>query len=102
MAPTMFGRLSRRVVLVIALFVTVDALVCPVMCLVAGAESHQASSSGTQGTASLICGACSAGTGPLQSYLPTALVLVTDCRTLPIDPPCIAPVGDIDHPPRLA
>lgn len=102
MAATMFGRLSRHVVLVIALFVAVDALVCPVMCMVADAESHQASTTGTQGTVSLSCAACSASTVALQNYLPTAFLLVTDCRTAPIDTPCIAPVGDIDHPPRLA
>ena len=98
----MFGRMSRRLVLVIGLFITVDAAVCPVMCLVEDAASHQASTAGTQGTPSLSCGACSAGTVALGTFATAALVLVTAPTASHIDPPCVAPVGDIDHPPRLA
>jgi hypothetical protein len=97
----MIRRWGAHLVVIMALFVALDAAVCPVLCLRADAPSHQ-SKNPTQGSSSASCGACSIGIVPLDAYVAAAPDLLT---APPIrhsaDRALLAHVADIDHPPRL-
>ena len=96
-------KLAHVGILLLALFVTVDAGLCPVLCLSADSAGHGSSNLPSQGAASSACGACSSGLvavvadvlGPLTPVAKTA----PDYRV--VLPP-LAPTFDIDHPPRLS
>lgn len=99
----MASKLTRVSVLLVALFVTLDAGLCPVLCLSADSAGHESSNLPSQGAASSACGACSSGlvavaadvSGPLTPVAETA----PEYRV--VLPP-LAPAFDIDHPPRLS
>lgn len=94
---------TRILVLLLALFVTVDAGLCPVLCLNADSAGHRSSNLPSQGSASSACGACSSGlvavaadvSGPLTPVAKPA----PEYRA--VLPP-LAPAFDIDHPPSLS
>ena len=76
----MVAKLTRVCVLLVAVFVTVDAGLCPVLCLNADTAGHGSSTLPSQGAASSACGACSCGLvavatdlrGPLTPVAKTA------------------------------
>jgi hypothetical protein len=85
-----------------ALFVAVDAMLCPVMCLSADAASHRSTNLPSQGNSAAACGACSIGIVALQADLAAPPDLLAARPSLQsIDRPLPAAVADIDHPPRF-
>ena len=96
-------KLARLGVFVVALFVTVDAGLCPVLCLNADSAGHGSSNLPSQGAASTACGACSIGLVAVAAGVPGPLT--PEAKTAPeyraVLPP-LAPAFDIDHPPRLS
>jgi len=98
----MFGRPLACLVVVMALFVAMDAMVCPVICLRADADSHKSTNLPSQGSSSAACGACSIGIVSLQSDVAAPPDLLTTRPSLQsVDRVLAVPVADIDHPPRL-
>ena len=92
-------KLSRACVLLIAFFITVDAELCPLLCLTVQNAAHESSNVPAQPNT---CGACSSGLPTVAAdpvWRPMALT-ITDAGPAAIPPP-LAPTFDIDHPPRL-
>lgn len=97
--------MSRLALILVLLFVGLDAALCPVVCLATDAASHQTSGTPSQGTGSgAACGGmCWSGVAP--SPAESSVVLLRDSCRLPDRPVELAsrsPIADIDHPPRLA
>ena len=98
------SRMIRAAVIVVLMFISFDAAVCPVVCLASDAGSHQTSRIPSPGTgSSAACGgAC--WSGVTVSAVDSSVVLEQDSARLsdpPVEPPSRPPVADIDHPPRL-
>lgn len=96
-------KLTRVGVLFVALFVTLDAGLCPVLCLNADNAGHGSSNLPSQGAASTVCGACSTGLVAVAADVSGPLTPVA--KTAPeyrVVLPPLAPAFDIDHPPRLS
>ena len=94
---------TRILALLLALFVTLDAGLCPVLCLNADSEGHRSSNLPSQGSASSACGACSIGLVAVATDVSGSLTPVA--KTAPeyrVVLPPLAPAFDIDHPPRLS
>jgi hypothetical protein len=97
------AKLTRVCVLLVALVVTLDAGLCPVLCLYADSAGHGSSSLPSQGASSSACGACSSGLVAVAADPLGPLTPLTKPATeyLVVLPP-LAPAFDIDHPPRLS
>ena len=96
-------KLIRVCVLLVAVFVTVDAGLCPVLCLNADTAGHGSSNLPSQGASSSACGACSCGLVAAAADLPDSLTPLTKPVTEYQDTlPPLAPAFDIEHPPRLS
>ena len=96
-------KLARVCVLLVTVFVTVDAGLCPVLCLNADSAGHGSSNVPSQGATSSACGACSSGLVAVAAGLPSPLTLLTKPATqYRVVLPPLAPAFDIDHPPRLS
>ena len=96
-------KLIRVSVLLMALFVTVDAGLCPVLCLYADSPGHGSTNVPSQAATSSACGVCSCGLVAAAPGLPSSLTPLTK----PVTPyqgslPPLAPAFDIEHPPRLS
>lgn len=104
MVPHRFSvvaKLTRVCVLLVAVFVTVDAGLCPVLCLNADTAGHGSSTLPSQGAASSACGACSCGLVVAGADLRGPLTPVAKAATeYGVVLPPLAPAFDIDHPPR--
>lgn len=96
------AKLARALVMSIALFVTLDAVLCPVLCLQNESQEHRQAPS-SQNSSSSACGACTCALAPG----------LTNVAVRPLDPLLPGMIGasaldlsillsfDIDHPPRL-
>ena len=94
-------RYLNRIVAFVILLITIDAVVCPVLCLNLDTPSHQTSSLPSQGVG-CAGGFCSSGllavrVGQPETWTPTAQRL-DDAHTFH---PGLDPTADIDHPPRV-
>lgn len=92
---------TRAFVLFAALFVTIDAGLCPVLCLYADRAEHGSSGLPSQAASSSACGACSCGLAAANTELtcppaPVAKPVAEFSAALPV----FDPAFDIDHPPR--
>ena len=96
-------KLIRVSVLLMALFVTVDAGLCPVLCLYADSAGHGSTNVPSQAATSSACGVCSCGLVAAAPGLPSSLTPLTK-RVTPYQGslPPLAPAFDIEHPPRLS
>ena len=96
-------KLARAFVFLLTVLVTVDAGLCPVLCLYADSARHGSSNVPSQGATSSACGACSSGLVAVAAGLPSPLKLLTK-PAIPYQVvlPPVAPAFDIDHPPRLS
>lgn len=100
-----FLGMSRLAIILVLLFIGLDAGVCPVVCLATDAASHQASGVPSQGSG---LGAACGGmcwSGVTGHAIDSSVVLMHDCSRIPEGPvalPSRSPVANIDHPPRLA
>ena len=97
------ANLTRVCVLVAALFVTLDAGLCPVLCLYADRAEHGSSSLPSQAASSSACGACACGLVAVDAERSRPMALVAkpaaeSAASLPL----LDPAFDIDHPPRLS
>ena len=95
--------LGRAFILFAAFFVTLDAGLCPVLCLDADRAEHGSSGLPSQTAPSSACGACVCGLVAVNAEVscpltPVAIPAIDFATTLPI----LAPSFDIDHPPRLS
>lgn len=97
-------KLIRVCVLLMALFVTVDAGLCPVLCLYADdSAGHGSANVPSQAATSSACGVCSCGLVAAAPGLPSSLTPLTKPVTQYQDSlPPLAPAFDIEHPPRLS
>ena len=93
-------KLTRTAVFLAALFVTVDAGLCPVLCLYTDQAEH-GSSNLPSPSASTACGVCACGLVGIDDGFP--------CPLAPVDKqaaeflaarPLLDSASDIDHPPR--
>ena len=96
--------MARIAVLIVLLFVGLDAALCPVVCLATDAASHQTSDVPSHGSGkSAACGgAC--WSGVTVSAVDSSVSLVQDSARLSdrrVESPSRSPIADIDHPPRL-
>ena len=95
--------LARACVLFAAFFVTLDAGLCPVLCLYGEKAEHGSSSLPSQTASSGACGACVCGLVAIDAevsspLMPVAKPTVESGPTLSV----LDPSYDIDHPPRLS
>lgn len=94
-------KLARVGILLVALFVTLDAGLCPVLCLNAESAGHGSSNLPSQGAASSACGACASGLVAVATVNAVPLTPVaTRTPEYGVAPLPFAPAFDIDHPPR--
>jgi hypothetical protein len=96
------SNLIRRCVLIVAFFVTVDAGVCPVVCLATeSTQAHAASNLPVQPGPSTACAGCAAGVVALDAGLADPLTAaIRHPGPHAVASPPSAPAVDIDHPPR--
>lgn len=91
-------KLSRACVLLMALFITADAELCPLVCLTAETLTPQSSNVPAQPDG---CGACSLGLRTVTIELvarPAPFMVARNPDDVTAPP--VAPPFDIDHPPR--
>ena len=96
--------MARIAVVLVLLFVGLDAAVCPVVCLATEAASHQTSRVPSPGTGSSAACSGACWSGVTVSAVDSSIVLVQDSARLSdrrVESPSRTPVADIDHPPRL-
>lgn len=94
-------KLTRVCVLLAALFVTVDAGLCPVLCLYAERGEHGSSTLPSQTASSTACGACVCALAAIDNaFLRPPTPVVQQPAELSASPPVLTPASEIDHPPR--
>lgn len=94
-------KLTRAFVLFAALFITVDAGLCPILCLYMERGEHGSSSLPAQTGGTTACGACTCGLLSVDSGLGSPLApIARQSVALLTQPPQLALLSDIDHPPR--